>query len=186
MMPLLLLCLTFPLANAVIGDVAWKTKSAELTGDNTCNVKANGKTDGVWVSTLQYNIIHDILVLASIWKIALPLYSPALSWPTSKSAYMLSWFTMQGHTADGRPVYAVPVNLLGVGASDVYIFFDSDCGGDGRLRNRWFVSSKEPSTSKNASLLVRQPTHQRSCTQPPLLPISTTFFNFVFSSCQLL
>lgn len=54
MMPLLLLCLTFPLANAVIGDVAWKTKSAELTGDNTCNVKANGKTDGVWVSTLQY------------------------------------------------------------------------------------------------------------------------------------
>lgn len=88
MMPLLLLCLTFPLANAVIGDVAWKTKSAELTGDNTCNVKANGKTDGVWVSTLQYNIIYDIL--ASIWKIALPLYSPALSWPSSKSAYMLS------------------------------------------------------------------------------------------------
>ena len=33
----------------VLGDVAWKTKSVELTGDNTCNVKANGMSNGVLV-----------------------------------------------------------------------------------------------------------------------------------------
>ena len=68
--------------------------------------------------------------------------------------YMYVHFTLQGYTSDGRPVYEIPVDFLSFGLSEVFLFYDKDCDGKGRLPHRWFVSSTAPDLTKDDQLLV--------------------------------
>ena len=82
---------------------------------------------------------------------------------------------------DGRPVYSVPVDFLSFGLSEVYLFYDKDCSGTGRLLNRWFVSGKKPSTRKKESLLVSPGFTVLSLLPPPLPHTAYVFVNGILT-----
>ena len=66
------------------------------------------------------------------------------------------WRAMErGGKETGKPKHSPPphVPFQSQGTTKVWLFYDSDCGGQGSKPNRWFTSTNKPSQSRTSNLL---------------------------------
>jgi hypothetical protein len=80
----------------------------------------------------------------------------------------------EGNTADGRPYYSIPIELVGFEAAVLYLYYDANCNGKGGAPHaqphhpQWIYSDLKPSTKLLCDLdgdgkcpAVRCPPHVR-------------------------